>query len=61
MGVWLILLLLVLAIAVTPAWPYSRTWGYFPVGGVLVVLLLLLLAVWFGFVAMGWPWAFDAA
>jgi hypothetical protein len=42
----LLILLLVLLLAAVPAWPYSRSWGYYPSGGlgllVLVMLLLLL-------------------
>jgi len=40
------IILIVLLIAVLPAWPYSRTWGYYPSGGlglILIILLLLLL------------------
>lgn len=44
---WLILLIVViLLIGAAPAWPYSRGWGYYPSGGlglVLVILLILLL------------------
>jgi membrane protein YdbS with pleckstrin-like domain len=42
----LLVLLIVLAIAALPTWPYSGTWGYYPSGGlglVLVVLLVVLL------------------
>lgn len=37
--------LILLLIAVVPAWPYSRRWGYIPSGGVgaiLVVTIILL-------------------
>jgi hypothetical protein len=39
--------LVVLLLGALPAWPYSRGWGYYPSGGlglVVVVLLVLLLA-----------------
>jgi len=41
----LLLLLIVLLIAAVPAWPYSRSWGYFPSGilGLLVIVLIVLL------------------
>ena len=40
---FLVLLILVL-LAVLPAWPYSSGWGYYPSGGVgLVVLVLIVL------------------
>ncbi|MBA4696260.1 MAG: DUF3309 domain-containing protein [Legionella sp.] len=41
-----LILLIVVLLAVLPTWPYSRGWGYYPSGGVgilLVVLLVLLL------------------
>lgn len=42
----LLILLVILLIGAVPAWPYSRTWGYYPSGGLgllLVVLIVLLL------------------
>jgi hypothetical protein len=36
-------------IGVFPSWPYSRNWGYYPSGGIglilLIVIILLLLNV----------------
>jgi hypothetical protein len=43
----LLIVLLLLFLGVLPTWPYSRSWGYYPSGGlgvVVVVLLVLLLA-----------------
>ena len=40
----LLILLIILMFAVTPAWPYSRGWGYYPSSGLgLVVLVLVIL------------------
>jgi Protein of unknown function (DUF3309) len=42
----LLVVLLVLALGSAPAWPYSRGWGYYPSGGlglIVVILLILLL------------------
>jgi hypothetical protein len=40
----LLILLIVLLLAIVPAWPYSRSWGYYPSGGVgLVVLVIVIL------------------
>jgi len=42
----LVIVLLVLALGSFPAWPYSRGWGYYPSGGlglVVVILVILLL------------------
>lgn len=45
----LLILLILLLIGVFPAWPYSRSWGYYPTGGlgliVVIVVVLLLLHV----------------
>jgi len=38
------IILVVLLLAVLPTWPYSRGWGYYPSGGIgLVVVVLLVL------------------
>ena len=42
----LLLILVVLALAAVPAWPYSRSWGYYPsgtLGTILVIVLVLML------------------
>ena len=42
----LLVLLIVLLIGALPTWPYSNGWGYYPSGGVgLVVLILLVLLI----------------
>jgi hypothetical protein len=45
----LIVILLLMLIGAFPAWPYSRSWGYYPTGGIglilLIVIVLLLLHV----------------
>jgi len=46
LGTLLIILLLLVLVGALPTWRYSRNWGYFPSGGlglVLVILLVLLL------------------
>ena len=46
----LLLVLIVLLIMALPSWPHSRSWGYYPSGGlgvVLVVVLALLLLGYF--------------
>ncbi len=43
----LLIILIVLLLGALPTWPYSAGWGYYPSGGlglvVLIVLVLLLL------------------
>jgi len=39
--------LILLLLGTPPAWPYSRSWGYYPSGGlglIVVVVILVLLA-----------------
>jgi hypothetical protein len=40
----LLIILIVLLFGSVPAWPYSRGWGYYPSGGLgLIVLVLVIL------------------
>ncbi len=42
----LIILLFLLLLGALPAWPYSAGWGYYPSGGLgLVLVILLVLAL----------------
>ena len=42
----LLIVLVVLAIGSAPTWPHSRGWGYYPSGGLgLLVIILLVLAL----------------
>jgi hypothetical protein len=46
LGTILIIILLLMLIGVLPTWPHSRSWGYYPTGGlgtVLAIVLVLLL------------------
>lgn len=46
MSTILLIVLVLLLIGALPTWPYSTAWGYYPSGGlglVLVVLLVLML------------------
>jgi hypothetical protein len=45
----LLVVLVILLLGALPTWPYSREWGYYPVGGlgtVLVIVLILVLMGW---------------
>jgi hypothetical protein len=39
----LILILIILLIGALPTWPYSSGWGYYPSGGLGLILLILLI------------------
>ena len=45
-GTILIILLILILVGALPTWPYSSGWGYYPSGGlgivVLIVVILLL-------------------
>jgi len=38
-----LILLIVVLVGAMPAWPYSRGWGYYPSGGVGLLLLILII------------------
>lgn len=44
-GTVLLVLLVLLLIGALPTWPYSAGWGYYPSGGVGLLVLVLLLLV----------------
>jgi hypothetical protein len=46
LGTILLVVLILMLIGAFPAWPHSRSWGYYPSSGVgllLVILIVLLL------------------
>jgi Protein of unknown function (DUF3309) len=50
MGLILLVILIILLIGAAPAWPYSRGWGYYPSGGlglVVIIIIVLYLAGYF--------------
>jgi hypothetical protein len=45
LGTLLIIIVILMLVGAIPRWPHSRDWGYYPSGGlglVLVVLIILL-------------------
>ena len=46
MGTILIVILVLLLLGALPTWPYSGIWGYYPSGGLgLVLLIVVILAL----------------
>lgn len=39
----LLIILILLLVGLVPAWPYSTGWGYYPSGGVGIILLIVLI------------------
>ena len=48
MGTILLIIILVLLLGALPTWPYSQSWGYYPSGGLGLVLIILLILVLMG-------------
>jgi Protein of unknown function (DUF3309) len=44
----LLILLVLLLVGALPAWPYSSGWGYYPSGGLGLLLIVLLVLVVMG-------------
>jgi hypothetical protein len=45
MSTILLIVLILLLIGALPTWPYSANWGYYPSGGLGLVVLILLILV----------------
>ena len=45
MGTILLIILILLLVGALPTWPYSSGWGYYPSGGLGLVLIILLIMV----------------
>ena len=48
MSTILLIVLILLLIGALPTFPYSRDWGYYPSGGIGLVLIILLVLMLFG-------------
>jgi len=45
---YLIVILILILLGALPTWPYSSGWGYYPSGGIGLVLVILLILVVMG-------------
>jgi hypothetical protein len=48
MSTLLIIVLVLLLVGALPAWPHSRSWGYYPSGGLGLLLLILIVLLLMG-------------
>jgi len=48
LGTILIVFLILMLLGALPTWPHSRNWGYYPSGGLGLILLVLLILVLMG-------------
>jgi len=42
LGTILLIVLVLMLVGAFPSWPHSRSWGYYPSGGLGLVLLIVL-------------------
>lgn len=50
MSLLLIIILLIIVLGALPTWPYSRGWGYYPSGGLGLVLLIVIILLLLGYI-----------
>jgi len=48
LGMILLIVLVLALLGVIPTWPHSRTWGYYPSGGIGLVLLVIVILLLMG-------------
>lgn len=48
MNTILLIILVLLILGALPTWPYSSGWGYYPSGGLGLVLVILLILILLG-------------
>jgi hypothetical protein len=48
LGIILLVVLILLLLGALPTWPHSRNWGYFPSGGLGLVVVILIILVLLG-------------
>jgi Protein of unknown function (DUF3309) len=50
LGLLFIILLVIILLGALPTWPYSRGWGYYPTGGIGLLLVIVLILVLVGYI-----------
>lgn len=48
MTLLIIIILVLLFFGAIPRWPYSRGWGYYPSGGIGLILIILVILLLLG-------------
>ena len=48
LGTILIVILILALLGALPRWPHSRTWGYYPTGGLGLILLIVVVLLLMG-------------
>lgn len=47
-GTILLVVLVLMLLGAIPSWPHSKSWGYYPSGGIGLVLLILVILILLG-------------
>ena len=48
MGMILLVVLILFVVGALPTWPHSKNWGYYPSGGLGLVVVILLVLILMG-------------
>jgi hypothetical protein len=48
LGTILLIILILILIGALPSWPYSSGWGYYPSGGVGLILIIVVVLLLLG-------------
>lgn len=48
LGLILLIVLVLALLGAIPTWPHSRSWGYYPSGGIGLILLIIVIALVMG-------------
>ena len=50
LGTILIVLLILFLIGALPTWPHSKSWGYYPSGGLGLILVIVVIVLLLGYI-----------
>ena len=50
MSTLLLIVLVIVLIGALPTWPHSRSWGYYPSGGLGLIVLILIVLLLLGLI-----------
>ena len=48
LGTILLVILILMLLGALPTWPHSRNWGYYPSGGLSLLLIILVILLLLG-------------
>ena len=48
LGTILLIVLILMLLGAIPSWPHSKSWGYYPSGGIGLILLIVVILILLG-------------